>query len=96
MNYIAKTTFVLRRKPTTSDMMSGFFGIRTALLKKVSRERHRFVLGGYKVLLDIMRISGRGIRVSEVGYDTFSPRKAGKSKFKAKHMANTLTSVFKH
>ncbi len=93
--YFSYTVFRIRGLPTTRDMMSGFFGIRSSLLKRAARERKRFVLEGYKVLLDLMRISGRGLRIGEIEYDTFGERKAGRSKLKARHMAQTILSTLK-
>ncbi len=93
---IAYAAFKLRRRPTTRDMTSGFFGIRSGVLKRMLREnRSSFVLQGYKVLLDILRVSPPGTQVAEVPYSTFHERKAGKSKFNYRHMAHTLVSTFR-
>ena len=93
---IAYAAFKLRRRPTTRDMMSGFFGIRSSDFKRLIR-KHRggFVMQGYKVFLDILRMSEPGTRVAEVPYATFHERKEGKSKFNPKHMAHTLASAFR-
>jgi dolichol-phosphate mannosyltransferase len=95
MSYLSYMVFKIRRKSTTNDMMSGFFGIRRTLMSQVSRERERFVAGGYKILLDILRVSGNRIRIAEVRYDTFGERRKGRSKFRPTHVANTLVSTFK-
>lgn len=81
----AYAVFKLRNKKVTKDMMSGFFGVRTQLFKSLIRNsRKQFVGRGYKVLLDMLRISDNTIKVGEVDYVTFHDRKAGKSKLNAK------------
>ncbi len=88
--------FKLRRRPVVSDMMSGFFGIRTKLFKRLIKSRRDgFVMPGYKVLLDILRMDGSGIRMSEVPYSTFHARKYGKSKLRPARIADALRSVLR-
>jgi dolichol-phosphate mannosyltransferase len=88
--------FKLRGKPTCNDMMSGFFGIRTATLRGlINRNRNGFVLEGYKVLLDILRMIGSDARISEVRYDTFHGRKQGESKLRAIQFINVLRSTLR-
>ncbi|MDE1810715.1 MAG: hypothetical protein KGH66_01590, partial [Candidatus Micrarchaeota archaeon] len=89
-------TFVLRGRPVSNDIMSGFFGINANLFKNVIRKnKESFVPTGYKVLLDTLRLVGRNVRVGEVYYSTFREREYGQSKLKMKHMANALTSTFR-
>lgn len=96
ISLIAATVFRLRGKPTCSDMASGFFGIRTKLLKAlIASDRSAFVEPGNKTLLDIFRIIGNGRRIGEVGYADFPERLRGKSKMKAMHIPRALMSVFK-
>lgn len=93
---VAYAVFRLRHKPTTRDMMSGFFGIRTRILQRMVRgRRSAFVMPGYKVLLDVLRLSPPGTEVAEVPYATFHARKAGKSKLGSRHMLHTLSSTFR-
>jgi dolichol-phosphate mannosyltransferase len=93
---IAVASFKLRGKRTTSDMMSGFFGIRTRLLGSiVAGRRSEFVDTGYKVLLDILRVAGNDVKISEVPYSTFHDRTKGRSKFKPRHMVTTLVSALR-
>lgn len=93
---VALVVFRLRRKPTVSDMMSGFFGVRTSLFKGlIRRGRRGFVMRGYKVLLDTLRMLGKDATIAEVPYSTFSERKSGRSKFKPEHMLDTLESIFR-
>ncbi|MGC8648156.1 MAG: glycosyltransferase [Candidatus Micrarchaeia archaeon] len=96
ISYFVYFVFKLRGKPTCSDMMSGFFGIRANLLKKLAKERREeFVLGGYKVLLDILRMLDKKTKISEVRYATFHPRVVGKSKLRIRHMLEVLVSAFR-
>ncbi len=96
INAISYTVFKLRGRPTCSDMMSGFFGIRTRLFQKVIKEnRERFVYDGYKVLLDTLRLLDRGVRIKEIGYSTFRDRKRGRSKLKLRHIVRVLNSTFR-
>ncbi len=96
INTISYTVFKLRGKPTCSDMMSGFFGIRTHLFQKVIRENRKgYVDKGYKVLLDTMRMLDKSVRIKEIGYSTFRDRRHGKSKLKIIHMLRVLNSTFR-
>ena len=96
INLISYTVFKLRGKPTCSDMMSGFFGIRTPLFQKVIKEsRDEYVNEGYKVLLDTLRLLDRSVRIKEIGYSTFRDRKRGKSKLRVTHMLRVLNSTFR-
>ena len=91
---MARFMFTIRRKRKVSDMMFGFFGIRTSLFKSlVSKKERGFVRQGYKVLLDILRMTGNSVRITEVPYKTFQPRRAGASKLKVKHMILILKSL---
>lgn len=99
VNAIAYGAFKLRGRHTTKDMMSGFFGIRSALLKRLIRKnRNEFTGKGYKILLDILRVADRSSRVAEIHYDTFQDRRHGKSKLKMlgiQQMPKVLRSVFR-
>lgn len=88
--------FKLRGKQTCNDLMSGFFGIRTNIIRKIIKEnRSGFVYTGYKVLLDILRLADKKMSVCEVPYSTFHMRKAGKSKLGPKQMLDVLLSTLK-
>lgn len=96
INLFAIIVFKIRGKPIASDMMSGFFGVKSNLFKSiVKHSRKGFVMEGYKVLLDLLRMLPyrSKYRISEMPYDTFHERIYGKSKFKLKHMVNTLKSI---
>ncbi len=94
--YFSYAAFKLRGKQTCNDLMSGFFGIRTAVVRKIIREnRGGFVYTGYKVLLDILRLAGNKVSICEVPYSTFHMREAGKSKLGPKQMLDVLLSTLK-
>ena len=96
MTAISMLVFTMKGKQTTNDMMSGFFGIRTRLLKRlVYKRKSEFVHEGYKVLLDILRMVDRSTRIEEVPYSTFHRRRKGRSKFLPKHVVTTLMSALK-
>ncbi|MEM3841627.1 MAG: glycosyltransferase, partial [Candidatus Micrarchaeaceae archaeon] len=72
MAMLSYIVFAARRKPTTRDMMSGFFGIRTNVIKRIIKNRKSgFVMSGYKVMLDILRMAPPNLSLCEVEYSTF-------------------------
>ena len=88
--------FMLRRKSIVSDPMSGFFGVRAAIFKRVIRDNpDGFVPGGYKVLLDLLRMVGPGVSIAEIGYNTFHARRYGRSKLRLHHMVDVLRSALR-
>ncbi len=97
MFLISYIVFKIRRKPTTKDMMSGYFGIKTELFAQlVYKQNNKFVYKGYKVLLDILRLCDcKKVKVAEVSYSDFAERQYGKSKFRFRHMLYTLESTFR-
>ena len=99
VNALAYGTFKMRGRHTTKDMMSGFFGIRSGLFKRLIRENSgEFTGKGYKVLLDVLRLADRSARVAEIHYDTFHDRRHGRSKLKMMgihQMPKVLRSVLR-
>jgi len=96
MALLAYIVLKARRRNVSNDIMSGFFGIRAPLFKHIiEKSRDSFVPTGYKVLLDTLRLSSKGLKIGEVPYSTFHRRKSGSSKFKPKIMLDTLKSTFK-
>ncbi len=95
ISFTAYAVFKIRGKPTSNDMMSGFFAIKTGLLRDIVRkDRKGFVERGYKVLLDILKMAGSRTTIAEVNYSTFHDRTVGKSKLAPRHMLYTLASIF--
>ena len=63
------------------DIFSGFFGVdRKLFLRTYSKNRGRFIDGGYKILFDFMKcIANKEIKVGQVPY-SFGVRRYGASK----------------
>ncbi|MDE1868524.1 MAG: glycosyltransferase [Candidatus Micrarchaeota archaeon] len=96
MAYLSYAIFAVQGRKVCNDIMSGFFGIKADVFKRLIREnRGSFVPDGYKVLLDILRLCDSNNRLEEVYYSTFHRREYGQSKFRFKHVVNTLRSTFR-
>jgi len=77
------------------DVVSGFFGTRTALFKDaLKRAEDKFEPRGYKVLFDFLKQLDSSARIGEVGY-TFGLRKGGTSKISKTHIWLYFKSMFK-
>lgn len=74
------------------DAMSGFFGIKTTLLKKMDYKR--FELRGFKILFDILKACPKNIKIGYIYY-TFQGRRFGKSKLNTKQTIYFLKSLFR-
>jgi len=74
-----------------NDPMSGFFGIKRDLAKKINEEK--CVKEGYKVLFDILK-QFNNIKIKEVRYK-FQIRKIGESKLSLKHAIFLIKSFIK-
>jgi len=78
-----------------NDVVSGFFGTRTELFKKVvSESENKFEPKGYKVLFDYLKNTKGKIRIGYVDY-IFGLRKGGTSKISKKHIWLYFKSMFK-
>jgi dolichol-phosphate mannosyltransferase len=78
---VAKSAFAARLsrrvlKADLSDPMSGFFMIRTAIVRRLAPDLSAI---GFKILLDLMTTSPQPLRFAELPY-TFRVRSAGESK----------------
>jgi dolichol-phosphate mannosyltransferase len=82
-------------KASSSDIMSGYFGIETEYaVKTVKENRHRFIGDGYKFLFDILKCTSRSsARISEVQY-RFKERMYGSSKASMRQGIALLQSYF--
>ena len=77
-------------------MLSGFFGIKTALFKDIIKNnKSSFVFKGYKVLIDILRNVNNNVKIAEIPYATFHERTLGKSKFRYSLVLNLIESLLK-
>lgn len=87
---------VLRSKGVNvNDPMSGYFGGNTEVCKQlIDVNRDRFEPEGYKILFDLLRTSGRTLKITQVPY-TFRIRMGGKSKLSARHGWLFLRSLFR-
>lgn len=76
------------------DVLSGFFGIRTSLIKSILKNgEDKFQPEGYKILFDVLKQVPSDTKIGEVSY-LFGLRKTGQSKLNKKHMFLYLKSVF--
>jgi len=86
----------LRNKQVCNDILSGFFGIKSDLFKSIIKKgKRQFVGGGYKVLLDILRMSDTKLTMAEVEYHTFHKREYGKSKASIKQFIAVMRSTLR-
>ncbi len=93
--FLAYISFAARGRPVCNDMMSGFFAIKKKTMMEIAgHNKEKFVGKGYKILLDILRLSPKGIKISEARYSAFHKRRKGRSKLGPKHVIYTLASVF--
>jgi len=77
-----------------TDIMSGFFGgDATFFLFHYHRKSKSFVLAGYKVLFDLLKIIPKDTPIGEVLY-IFGARQRGTSKIGSRHIIAYLKSLF--
>ncbi len=98
---ISKTAVLLgrirlaKKRFKVSDVVSGFFGVRTELIKNVlDKNEERFEKQGYKILFELLKYCPADAKVSQVYYD-FRLRKSGSSKINKKHVWIYFKSLFK-
>ena len=76
------------------DILSGFFGIKTNLIKNILKNwEDKFQPEGYKILFDILKHVKNDIKIKEVSY-LFGLRENGRSKLNKKHMFLYFKSLF--
>lgn len=74
-----KLFFILHRKYTTKDMMSGLFALRCDTFRDEIRDNwDSFELRGWKVLMDLMKFNEKTLKISYIRYD-FGTRAEGES-----------------
>ncbi len=78
---VAYAILIVSGKSRSKDIFSGFFGVDRRLFAQVySRNRKRFVQGGYKILYDFLKcMRHKEMRIGEVPY-SFGHREFGMSK----------------
>lgn len=94
--YFSYAIMTIRGKRTCNDIMSGFFGIDTKLFQFIILKRRSAFIGrSYKVLLDLLKLLDRNIKIKEVYYSSFNPRRYGKSKANIRNFIDIIKSSFK-
>lgn len=88
---IATSLANLRLSRKVRDPLSGFFGIRTELFKRISKSN--FELRCFKILFNILK-NARGIKIGYVNYD-FNIRTRGQSKIGKKHIFYFIRSLLR-
>ena len=92
--FLGKLALIIRGRNRCSDIMSGFFGGKTELFKKVIDEHYdEFALKGYKVLFDFLKITRQKLKIAEVEY-VFGSRHFGSSKIGFKTIWIFFKSLF--
>ncbi|QLH75033.1 MAG: glycosyltransferase [Methanomassiliicoccales archaeon] len=77
---MARTYLRFKGQPTSVDTMSGFFGGRTELCKRVIETKgDKFEMKGFKGLFDLLRFVPKGSKIAEVEFK-FDSRRSGQSK----------------
>jgi len=74
------------------DILSGFFGIKTKIIKGIKKEN--FEITGYKILFDILKNIKRDTKIKNIYYD-FGMRKRGHSKIGKTQIISFLRALFK-
>lgn len=86
---------LLSRGIKCSDSISGFFGIRSDIFKRViEKNEDKYELEGYKVLFDTLKYIPQNTKIAETPY-FFGIRKGGDSKINSKHIWLYFRSLFK-
>ena len=98
MSYFARWlgnfSLMIRRRNRVNDIMSGLFASETNIWKQtISNHRKEFILEGYKVLFDFLKIHKTKLEVSNVNY-VFGTRNFGESKINKKVIWKFFKSLF--
>ncbi len=89
-----KMFFILHRKQTTKDMMSGLFGTRNEVFQPmIEANKDNFEQKGWKVLMDFMKHMDRRVDVRYVDYD-FGLRAEGESHINPKVAVMTFHQLW--
>lgn len=77
------------------DVMSGFFGVKTSFFKAhLKKSRSSFVMEGYKVLFDLLKLCNKDVKICKVTY-VFDLRKRGESKIGSRQVIAYLKSIIR-
>jgi dolichol-phosphate mannosyltransferase len=92
---LGQASLVIRRSARCNDILSGFFGGRTAIARRyIEKAPSTFSPGGYKILFDLLKLMPASTKIGEVPY-TFVDRSEGHSKINNKHVVIYFKSLFK-
>lgn len=87
--------FLRAIKVRISDPMSGFFCMRTELVKEaILKNRGKFEPKGYKVFFELLRVLPKPLKIEECFYQ-FAFRTGGHSKLTPKHLLFFIRSLFR-
>jgi dolichol-phosphate mannosyltransferase len=93
--WLGETMLFIRRAPKCSDVLSGFFGGKAVFFHDIiMQKKEAFELEGYKVLFDLLKVSPKNIKISEVEY-VFQTRAGGESKMNSRVIWKYLRSIIK-
>jgi dolichol-phosphate mannosyltransferase len=87
---IVATALARLRVGKVRDPLSGFFGVKKELFKKIKKDN--FELRCFKILVNILK-NAKGLKIGYVPYE-FDIRKRGQSKIQKKHIWYFLKNIF--
>ncbi len=90
---LGKISLFIRRKQIPKDIMSGFFGGKTEVLRAFAKNDKILEFKGYKFLFDILKVFPKDKKICEFGY-VFRNREYGTSKIGKKQIIAFLKSLF--
>lgn len=98
MSYVARGlggfSLMIRGRNRVKDIMSGLFASETNIwVQTISNHRKDFILEGYKILFDFLKIHKTKLEVSHVDY-VFGTRNFGESKINKKVIWKFFKSLF--
>ncbi len=92
--YLGSFSLMIRRRNRVKDIMSGLFASETNIWKQtISNHGKDFILEGYKVLFDFLKIHKNKLKISHVNY-VFGTRDFGESKINKKVIWKFFKSLF--
>ncbi len=89
---LGKIALFIRRRKIPKDIMSGFFGGKTSLIREFAVNDKILEFTGYKFLFDILKVFPRDKKICEFGY-VFRNREYGTSKIGREQIFAFLKSL---
>ncbi len=98
MSYVArilgKFALLIRRRNLIKDVMTGFFASKRDIwIPVIQEQKNKFILEGYKVLFDFLKIYKRKLKTTHVEY-VFGTRDYGESKISKRIIWLYFKSLF--